>query len=42
MFVIDVITIGDGQFFRIEVVMDVIDVMAMVMEVMDIIIKSKL
>ena len=42
MFVIDVIAIDDGHFFRIEAVMDVIDVMAMVMKMMDIIIKSKL
>ena len=33
---------GDGHCFRIEAVMHVIDVMAMVMEVLDIAIESKL
>ena len=33
---------GDGHCYMIESVMDVIDVMAMVMEVMDIVIAMKL
>ena len=33
---------GDGHCYRIEAVMHVIDVMAMVMEVMDIVIGLKL
>ena len=33
MFVIDVIAISHGQIFRIEAVMHVIDVMAMVMDI---------
>ena len=33
---------GDGHCYRIEAVMHVIDVMAMVIEVMDIVIRSKL
>ena len=33
---------GDGYCYKIEAVMHMIDVMAMVMEVMDIVIRSKL
>ena len=42
MHVIDDDGDGDGHCYRIEAVMHVIDVMAMVMEVMDIVIGSKL
>ena len=42
MHVIDVMAMGDGHSYRIEAVIHVIDVMAMVMEVMDIVIGLKL